>query len=361
MRPTIMEVNLKNFRFNLNHIKEKLSKGTKIMPVIKANAYGTCINTRLDIINEFDIVAVAIVQEGVFLRKLGYQKEIFILNQPSIEEIDEILENNLTVGICSNYFLEELVKKKKSAKVHIEIGTGMGRTGIHPNRTAEYIDQIQVQDNIKIEGIYTHMSCADTDYEYTEKQIKSFEKAVQIAKNKVPDLRYVHSCASNGLVNFPEAHYNLVRPGMILYGYQSGEKIKEKINLKPVCKLKSKITFLKTVKSGTSIGYARKFITQKETKIATIPIGYADGIRRELSNIGEVFINGKKVPIIGNICMDGLMADVTNLEHVEIGDNVWIWDNENITLEQIASKCNTINYEIISTISSRVPRVFIEE
>lgn len=361
MRPTLMEVNLDNFKYNINSIKSKLSSGVKIMPVMKANAYGTYINTRLDILNEFDIIAVAIVDEGVNLRKIGYEKEIFVLNQPAEEEIEQIVEGNLTIGISSTKFVEALGKREEVVKVHLEIGTGMGRTGIHPDRTEEYIELIQNYENIKIEGIYTHMSCADTDDEYTKKQIKSFEKAVKIAKNKVGHLKYIHSCASNGLVNFPEAHYNLVRPGMILYGYESGEDILSKIHLKPVCKLKSKITLLKTVKAGTSIGYARSFVTQKQTVIATIPIGYADGLRRDLSNGGEVLICGQKVPIIGKVCMDGFMADVTDLQDVKVGDDVCIWDNENLTLEQIAQKCHTINYEIMSTISNRVPRVFVEK
>lgn len=146
-----------------------------------------------------------------------------------------------------------------------------------------------------------------------------------------------------------------------MYGYESGEGILEKVDLKPVSKLKSKITLLKTVKSGTSIGYSRSYITDKETKVATIPIGYADGLRRDLSNRGEVYINGQKAPIIGKVCMDGFMADVTEIEDVKIGDDVWIWDNEHITLEEIAEKCDTINYEIMSCISNRVPRVFIEK
>lgn len=359
MRPTVMEVSLENFNYNINSIKSKLSSKTKIMPVIKANAYGTYINTRLDIINEFDIVAVAIADEGEILRKIGYEKEIFILNQPDIDEIPKIVENDLTVGISGTEFVKELGNKKEHVKVHIEIGTGMGRTGIHPDRTAEYINLIQNYKNIEIQGIYTHMSAADIDEEYTKKQIESFEKAVAITKQKVKNLKYIHAAASNGLINFPEAHYNLVRPGIIMYGYSSGDGILDKIDLKPVCKLKSKITLLKTVKSGTSIGYSRSFITERESKIATIPIGYADGLRRDLSNGGKVCIKGKIVEIIGKVCMDGFMADVTDLENVEIGDDVWIWDNKNITLEEIAEKCNTINYEIMSTISNRVPRVFV--
>lgn len=359
MRPTKMQINLENFEHNVKNIKSKLAKGTKLMPVIKANAYGTYLNTRLDQMNQFEIVAVAISDEGENLRKMGYNKEIFILNQPAVEEIEKIVANNLSVGICSTEFVKELGNQKKPVKVHIEIGTGMGRTGIHPNRIKEFITLIKNYENIIIEGIYTHMSSADIDFEYTQKQIQSFENVLAIAKQEIQNLKYIHMAASNGMIHFPEAHYTLVRPGMILYGYESGKGILDKIDLKPVCKLQSKITLLKTVEKGTSIGYNRNFVTQKKTKVATIPMGYADGLRRELSNQGEVCINGNKVPIIGNICMDSFMADVSEIENVKIGDDVWIWDNENITVEEIAEKCHTINYEILSTITSRVPREFI--
>ena len=152
----------------------------------------------------------------------------------------------------------------------------------------------------------------------------------------------------------------MVRPGIILYGYDSCDGAVQKLDLKPICKLKSKITFLKEVEANTSIGYSRSFVTTRRTKVATIPVGYADGLKRTLSNKGEVLIKGKKVPIIGSVCMDSFMADVTDLEDVTSGDEVYIWDNENITVEEIAKMCGTINYEIICTISNRVPRVFIK-
>lgn len=359
MRPTVMEVNLDAFLYNINSIKEKVGTDIEIMPVIKANAYGTYINTRLDIINKFNIVAVATVDEGAYIRKSGYEKDIFVLNQPYVGEIDEIIENNLIIGLSSDSFLETLGNHKKPVKIHIEIGTGMGRTGIKPSRIEEYVKKIQQYPNILIDGIYTHLSSPDSDKEYTKKQLASFDKAVAYCKDNVPTIRYIHSSASNAILNFPEARYNLVRPGIIMYGFESAKGVSQKINLKPICKLKSKITLLKTVKEGTSIGYGRSYITKKEAKVATIPIGYADGLRRCLSNNWYVFINGKKCPIIGNICMDGFMADVTELKNVNVGDDVIIWDNENITLEEIAQKCGTINYEIMCTISNRVPRIFI--
>ncbi len=356
-RPTIMEIDLNNFRHNISEIKKIVGTKVDIMPVVKANAYGTYINKRLDILNEFKIVAVATVDEAVEIRKLGYEKEIFVLNQPYETEIEKIIENNIVVGISSNDFARRLGEHSEEIKVHIEIGTGMGRTGINPDRTKEYINGLA--PNIKVEGIYTHFSSADTDDEYTQKQLISFNKAVELAKEILPSIKYIHSAASNAILNYPKSYFNLVRPGIIMYGYEASEDTKNKIDIMPIAKLKSKITFLKTVKKGTSIGYNRSYITDKETKVATIPIGYADGFRRTFSNGWEVLINNKKVPIIGKICMDGFMADVTEIEDVKIGDDVYIWDNENIKLEDLAKKCDTINYEIISEIGVRVPRKFI--
>lgn len=356
-RPTIMEVDLNAFLNNIDKIKNFVNKDVKLMPVIKANAYGTYINTKLEILNEFDIVAIATVDEGVFIRKLGYEKEIFILNQPYCDEISKIIENDLIVGISSDSFAKALGETGKDVKAHIEIGTGMGRTGINPKRAIEYLESLS--SNIKIEGIYTHLSSADSDDEYTKKQLESFEIAVNLIKEKI-DLKYVHSHASNAILNFAgTGNYNLVRPGLIMYGYPSDIETCKKIELEPTTKLKSKVTFLKTVKEGTSIGYNRSFVTTKETKVATIPIGYADGLRRALSNKGEVVINGKKAKIIGKICMDSFMADVTDFDDINVGDDAYIWDNENITLEEVANLCDTINYEILCCISNRVPREFI--
>lgn len=359
-RPTIMEINLGNFKHNIEQIKKQVGERIQIMPIIKANAYGTNINKRLEILNQFEIVGVAIVDEGVYLRKLGYKKEICILNQPATSEIQKISENDLIIGLSSRNFLEEVKRQNKPIKAHLEIETGMGRTGLMLNQIDDYIKDLKNVPNIKIEGIYSHLSTADTDKEYTEKQIEIFEKAVQKIKSKIQNIKYTHISASNGIINFPTEKYNLARAGMIMYGYESGKGIKEKIDLKPVSKLKSKITFLKEVEEGTSISYGRTFITKRKSKIATIPIGYADGFRRNLSNKGNVVINGKKVPIIGSICMDGFMADVTDLENVKVGDDVYIWDNEIVTLEDIADLSGTINYEILCTISERVPRVFVD-
>ena len=357
-RPVWLEIDLNNLEFNIKQIQALIGKNVKIMPVIKASGYGTHINRRLDIINKFDIVAVANVDEAVFIRELGYEKEIFVLNQPFEDEINKIIEYNIVIGISSYGFAEKLAQTGKEVTVHVEVGTGMGRTGVHPYKIREYLESLD--SNIKIEGIYTHFSSADIDDEYTKKQLKSFNVALETAKEMLGEIKYIHAAASNALLNYPEARFNLVRPGIILYGYPAADDTLEKIDLKPIAKLKAKITFLKTVSEGTSIGYGRSYITKRETKVATVPIGYADGFRRDFSNGWQVLIKGKKAPIIGKVCMDSFMVDVTEIEDVEIGDEVIIWDNKNITLEDLAKKCDTINYEILSTIGERVPRKFIK-
>lgn len=356
-RPTVMEVDVNAFCYNVEKIQEFVGNNVQIMPVLKANAYGTNINYLSKITNKFSIIAVAIVEEGVKLRKYyGYKGEIFILNPPLVDELDEILENNLTIGICDEKTIEKIGNTNKKVTVHLEIDTGMGRTGIFSEDIIKYIKKIKEYSNINLEGIYTHFSSADNDLDYTNYQIRNFKKCVEEAK-KLVNLKYIHCSASNGILNFPECNYNLVRPGIILYGYESCDKTFSKIKLKPVCKLKSKITYLKYVEEGYSIGYSRKFITNKKSKIATIPIGYADGFPR-MCNKGYIVIDGKKAPIIGSVCMDNLMVDVTNIDNTYIGQDVYIWDNDLIKIEDIAELTNTINYEIISRISERVPRVF---
>ena len=355
MRPSVLEVNLNNFIYNVEQIQNFVGKDIKIMPVVKANGYGSHINMRLDIMNRFDIVAVALVSEAIYLREIGYDKEIFVLNQPALEEIDLIINNNITIGLSDLSFLEELGKRKDNVKVHIEIDTGMGRTGVLD--LDNFIFELKKYSNVIVEGVYTHLSSADSDYEYTDKQLEKFERSVVMLKEHF-NLKYIHSSASNGLLNFKSSYCNTVRPGLILYGYESYPGVLNKIDIKPVCRLKSKITFLKEVEEGTSISYSRSYITNKKTKVATIPMGYADGIRRSLSNRGNVVVNNTIVPIIGKVCMDSFMIDVTNLD-VKVGDEVYLFDNELIKVEDIASIYDSINYEVISTISDRVPRKFI--
>ena len=360
MRTTYMEIDLNKFKSNIEKIKAFIGD-KKIMPVIKANGYGTHINLNINAIKDFEIVAVAIAQEAVELRKIGYEGEIFILNQPYIDDLDDILNNNITIGISSKSFLEDILYIDKDIRVHLEIETGMNRTGIKIDELEDFIGRIKQNDHIKVEGIYAHLSSADIDEEYTLKQFDTFREAVGIVKNNFDSIKYIHSSASNGLLFYDDGVSNLTRPGIIMYGYESCEGVKDVIDVEPIAKLKSRVTFIKYVDEGDSVSYSRRFKAGRKTRVATIPIGYADGLRRELSNKGTAVINGKKAPIIGSVCMDSIMVDVTDIDDVKVGTEAFIWDNDIQKLEDISNSCNTINYEILSTISDRVPRVFIGE
>lgn len=350
-----------------NHkIIQNCQPDKKILPVLKAGGYGIGLEAIEALIHNLnlDVIGTAIVDEGIVLREeLKYKNEIIVLNQPAIEEIENIVKYDITTSCCYIEFLQRLNKvaeqSGKIVKVHIEIETGMGRTGVQLEKIEDFIEESIKLKNIEIEGIFTHFATSDTDLEYTEKQIEIFKQAVEYIKSKISTIKYVHCGNSAAIIQMKDLPGNMIRPGIMLYGYLPDESLNNKIKLSPSCTLKSSITFIKEVNENTSISYGRRFITKRKSKIANVPIGYADGIRRCLSNKSMVIINNQKVPIVGSICMDSFMVDVTDIEDVKIGDEVYIWDNKQITLEDIAKQCDTINYEILSTISNRVVRKII--
>lgn len=356
MRKTFLEVDKNAFLSNINIIKEHCGN-KEIMPVVKANAYGTYLNKEMDLMNKFNMVAVAIVDEAIQLRKNGYKNDIFVLNQPYEEEIEDIIKYNIIVGVSSFSFLDKINEFNDNVRVHVEIETGMGRTGVLGSLLDEFILKLK-GSNVVVEGVYTHLSSADIDYEFTNKQINLFENAVSKLKMYFDSIKYVHCEASNGIVNFDVDCCNLVRPGLIMYGYPSSKSMIGKLDLKPVLKFRSSISFIKDIDVGDSVSYGRSFVASKKMKVATIGCGYADGVFRKLSNKGFVSVKGKRCKILGNVCMDSFMIDVSGLD-VSVGDAVYLFDNEIVSVEEIADICETINYEIIASISERVPRVML--
>ena len=359
-RQSVLEISTKAFNHNIQEIKKLIGPKKEIMYVMKANGYGTYLNKNINVIKDFNIIATAIVKEAVELRLSGFKNKIFVLNQPYVEDIENIINYDVTIGVADLNFIKELSKRKDKFTIHLELETGMGRTGISLTDLDEVLEFLKETNNIEVEGVYTHLSAADTDEDFTNKQMELFKTGVSKIKEYYKDIKYIHASASNGILNVEDDFCNLVRPGILLYGYLPSTKIKKQIDLQPVAKLKSRILFIKKIEKDTSISYGRTFISTDKMTIATIGIGYADGIRRNLSNIGKVIIDGKKSNMVGTICMDSFMADVTNIDNVKVGDYVYIWDNDKIKLEDIANQCNTISYEILSTISNRVPRVFVD-
>ena len=366
MREAYLEIDLKILSENLKKIKQYTKGKVEIAPVIKADAYGLGAVHLKEILeeNEIKTISVALTDEAIILRNAGFTQKILVLNELLEAELEEIIKYDLTPRISVLEIaqkLNEIAKKeKKTINIHIEIDTGMGRTGIKPSDAEGFAKQIKQLSNLKIEGIFTHFASADTNPEYTDLQIKAFNNTVKKLEKLGIKFKYIHSSASSGILNCLEkTKGNLIRPGIIFYGYMPNENMKNIIEVKPTAVLKSKVVFIKEVEKGTPISYGGKYITPKDSKIATIPIGYADGIRRSLSNRGRVYINGKYAPIVGVVCMDNFMVDVTDIPNIKIGDEVIIWDNKNITLEEIADLCDTINYEILCTIGKRVQRKYL--
>ena len=366
MRNSFLEVNLNNVSYNIQQIKKFVGNNVTVMPVIKANAYGLGAEKLKNILEKEKIskVAVAIVDEAIKLRKAKFNMDIIVLNELLEDETEQIVDYGLTAGVSVFKIAEKIneYSKKKGVitKIHIEIDTGMGRVGLKIQEVLSFVKNITSKlTNLEIEGIYTHLSSADSSTDFTKQQISKFETVRKQLVESGFKFKYYHISASGGILKYPEAHYNMVRPGIIIYGYLPNENMKDIIDLKPTTKLKSSIVFIKDVEKGEPISYGRTYITSKKTKVATIPIGYADGVGRSLSNKGNVIIHGKLAPIIGNICMDNFMVDITDIPDAKIGDEVILWDNDKIKIEDIADVCGTINYEILCGVQNRIPRKYI--
>lgn len=359
-RQTYLEIDDIAIQYNLDSIKKSTHK--QIMPVIKANAYGTGLDNMIEIAkhNNFEIVCVALVSEGMYVREKGFEGDILILNQPFKSDIENILKYNLIAGCCDIEFLKELNNKANTAvKIHFEIDSGMSRTGAREDQIIECIHTLKQLDKIDLNGIYTHYATSDeANQEYKKMQDRVFKNAVENFDLK--NVKYIHSSNSGAVINGHDDITNAIRPGIMMYGYYPSEINFNKVKIKPATKLISRISYLKTIPRDVSVSYGRRYITKADTKIATVPIGYADGISRQLTNKGKVVINNEICNVIGSVCMDNILIDVTHLKDVNIDDIVYIWDNDKLKLEDIARTLDTINYEVISGISNRVERIYLK-
>lgn len=224
MRSAIMEIDINAFKHNMKEIQNYVGNNVELMPVIKANAYGTYINLKLELIKPYNIVAVAIADEAINIRNIGFTGDILILNQPCVDDLNEIYEYDISVGLSDIEFLDQIILNKKSIKIHLELETGMGRTGIKIEDLENICIKIKNNPFIEVQGIYTHFSVADTDKSYTKMQIEKFDFGVNIAKKYFENIKYIHNSASNGILNFHDEKCNTVRPGIIMYGYESFER-----------------------------------------------------------------------------------------------------------------------------------------
>jgi alanine racemase len=373
---TWAEINLDALQDNLKAVKNHLGN-KKILLAIKADAYGHGAKEIARVLEkEVDMLGVASVEEGIALRYSGIKTPILILSPISYFEIDALWEYDLIptigeIGLAQQLYLSA---KKRNAylHVHIEVDTGMGRTGLDYDRALEEIQEIMDYKLLVIDGIFTHFPSADTDYEFTKMQIGKFENLCDKLKGLGLKNFIRHASNSAGFLNFPQADFDMIRPGLIIYGIYPNHNdfVTRKICLRPVMSLRSKVVNLRFMPQGSSISYERKYFTPRDSLIAVISIGYGDGLPYNLTE-GEVIVHcqedkdciPRRTKIVGNICMDLTMIDVTDLRGVKIGSTVTIlgtFGNEAINACEIAQKAQTISYEIITRISPRVPRVFIK-
>ena len=363
MRSTKAVIHLNNLISNYKLIK-KQSKNAAICAVVKSNGYGhgaVQVAKTLEIL-ECNFFGVSTIYEGEELINAGIKKPVIIFSLPTPEEIPYVVKLNLeplvTTSELINLFNAEAQKKKKIVNIHLKVDTGMGRIGCKPESVLYLANQIKNSTNLNLKGLCTHFSTSeDNNKKYTENQLQIFEEVISELKNNNINPQFIHAANSGAILNHKTSIFNLVRTGISLYGYPPLVNA-NRINLyKPVMELKSKIVELKEVPKETSISYGRKYITKNNELIATIPIGYADGYFRQLSNKAEVYIKGKRYPVIGNICMDQLMVRVD--KNISLYDEViLIGVNKNEpNAEELATYINTISYEILTNIH-RVKRFY---
>ena len=372
MNRTWAEIDIDALKYNIKNIKSITGK-SRLMAVVKADAYGhgyrECCRVMVE--NGADSFAVAMLDEAKEIRRAGLSNPILILGASCAEEADEIINYDIMPNVSDMRFAkvlsESAVRLGKTVKVHLKIDTGMSRVGfVAGEDNSELIREIlriSKLPGIEIDGIFSHFACADeANSDYTYLQFNRFIKLtgeLEAAGLKIPCRHIANSAA---IMMYPEMHLDMVRAGVILYGYYpSAEVDKTRLSLKPVMTLKSRVSFLKTVESGVGVSYGKTYITDRNTKIATIPVGYADGYLRCLSQKAKMETGGKLCEVIGRICMDQCMIDVTNVNNINVGDEVIIFGNGLITADNIAEWMSTINYEVLCLVSKRIPRIYKEK
>ncbi len=370
--PTWIEVNLDAIAQNVRNIKKLIGEKKELMAVVKGNAYGHDVLEVVPVVLKSGAtrLAVARLEEGIFLRKAGITVPILVLGLTLKQQAELLVSYSITPAVSECEMIEKLseeaFKEGKIVKVHLKVDTGMGRIGIFPNRVLDFVKKIKALKNIEIEGVFTHFSVADEkDKTYTEIQFKKFMEVLNILEKEGIEIPIKHVGNSATLLDLPHMWLDLIRPGISIYGLYPSKEVQKIIKLIPAHSFKTRIVFLKELPAGECISYGRTYKTKKKrTVVASLPVGYADGYNRHLSNQGEVLVRGRRFPVIGRICMDQTMIDVTNLPQVEIGDEVVLWGRqgqEEITVEEIAEKIGTINYEIVHMPDKkRVPKLFIK-
>jgi alanine racemase len=366
-RPSVCYIDHESLRWNFRQIRSLLGSQVKILSMVKANGYGHGASAvaRTLAAEGSDAFGVAIFEEAIELRRHGITAPILVLTGVYLDQLELFFEHDLMPVVHDADALRRLdaavAQRGRSLDVHLKIDTGMGRIGFPAAECDSWLPQIKKLKALKVEGVFSHFSHAESvKGQYTRKQLEIFHDLVKrlAAVGISPPL--IHLANSAATITLPEAYFNMVRPGLMLYGVYPSPEMATRISLKPVLSWKTRILQLKKVPSHTSISYGQTFITERDSLIATLPIGYADGYPRLLSNRGQGLVGGKRAPVAGRVCMDLTMLDVTDIAKIHQGDEVVLLgtqENETISADEMAAWANTISYEILTSIGARIPRI----
>lgn len=367
-------VSLDAIAHNFEEMKKNIADGTKIVAVIKADGYGHGAEAIARLIEGYEYIwgfAAATAEEAIQLKDAGVKKPVLILGLVFEEYFQELIQKEVRMTVCdynmAKALSEEAVRQGRQVHIHIGLDTGMSRIGFADKpESVEEIKRIAALSNIEIEGMFTHFARADeTDKSPAEDQLKRYLAFVELLEKAGVQIPLKHCSNSAGIIRMPEANLNMVRAGITIYGiYPSAEVERDIVKLLPAMELKSHVAFVKDLPAGTAISYGGTFASETDLRVATIPVGYADGYPRALSNKGWVLIHGQKAPILGRICMDQFMVDVTHIADVKHGDEVTLIGrdgDECIHIDELGDLSGRFSYEFACDISKRVPRVYIKD
>ena len=372
IRQTWVEINLDHIAHNVKEFRRLLGHKVAIMAVVKADGYG---HGAVEIAREAlkagaSHLAVALPEEGLALRRAGIEAPILLFGSTGAEQVPLLLQYRLTPSLydleTARAYSGRLAGGGERLPVHIKIDTGMGRVGVLAPAAVELIAAVSAMPGLRLEGLYSHLAAADeADRIYTERQLESFNRILKACRERGLPVPLCHIANSAAAIAYPEARFDMVRLGISMYGcYPSAFLAGQAVRLLPVLSFKSKISFLKEVPAGTSISYGCTYTTGAPALIATVPVGYADGYMRSLSNKGRVLVRGKAVPVVGRICMDQMMIDVTAVPGVAVGDEVALYGsqgNAQVSVDEAAELAGTISYELLCAVGKRVPRYYLRQ
>jgi len=370
MRTAYAEIDLAALRFNIHGICQKVAPA-KVMAVVKANAYGhgavAVANASLRAGATY--LGVARIEEAIELRENGITAPLLVLGGILPEQIDAFLNYNIEITLYSwsmaALVAERYKRLKPAARIHVKIDTGMGRVGVPWQEATALIEKIIQLPQIELVGVCTHFATSDeADKTFARLQLRRFNQVLGQLKRKQITIPFIHAANSGAILDLPATYFNMVRPGIMMYGWYPSGETSESIPIKPVMTFKTKVLYVKNIAAGESVSYGRQFITSKPTRIATLAVGYGDGYNRLLTNQGTVLIRGEKYPVVGRVCMDLIHADIASNQEIQPGDEVVLFGRqgaEEVSVYEICEKLHTIPYEVCCWVARRVPRVYVDQ